>query len=90
MAWNPEQYHKFRNERSAPFDDLFNLIRIREGLNVVDLGCGTGELTRRLADRLPGSIILGLVSGIWSSLTPSASPRNSTNRSCTVTGKNCG
>ena len=60
MPWNPEQYHKFREERFAPFDDLFSLIRVQEGLRVVDLGCGTGELTRRLADRLPGCTVLGL------------------------------
>jgi len=29
-------------------------------MSVVDLGCGTGELTRRLADRLPGSSVVGL------------------------------
>ena len=29
-------------------------------MQVVDLGCGTGELTRRLGDALPGSDVLGL------------------------------
>ncbi|RPH55330.1 MAG: methyltransferase domain-containing protein [Chloroflexi bacterium] len=51
MTWNPDQYHKFQAQRSAPFDDL---------LKLVDLGCGTGELTRRLADSLPESLVLGL------------------------------
>ena len=60
MPWDPGQYLKFRKERSLPFDDLFSLIEIREGLSVVDLGCGTGELTRRLADSLPASRVLGI------------------------------
>lgn len=60
MPWNPTQYHKFQAERSAPFDDLLRLVDIRPGLRVVDLGCGTGELTRRLAEALPGSQVLGL------------------------------
>jgi trans-aconitate 2-methyltransferase len=60
VAWDPAQYHKFTAERFAPFDDLFALISVREGLRVVDLGCGTGELTRRLADRLPGGTVLGI------------------------------
>lgn len=60
MPWNPEHYHKFQTERSAPFDDLLTLVRVRSGLRVVDLGCGTGELTQRLADRLPASQVLGL------------------------------
>jgi trans-aconitate 2-methyltransferase len=60
MPWNPEKYHQFQTQRSAPFDDLLELVDIRPGLRVVDLGCGTGELTRRLADSLPDSDVLGL------------------------------
>ena len=60
MAWSPDQYHKFEAERAAPFDDLLALVEVRPGLRVVDLGCGTGELTRRLADRLPLSRVTGL------------------------------
>jgi trans-aconitate 2-methyltransferase len=60
MPWNPEQYHQFQTERSAPFDDLLKLVRLRPDLAVVDLGCGTGELTRRLAEALPGSRVLGM------------------------------
>ena len=50
MPWNPDRYHQFKSERAAPFDDLLQLIEVRAGLSVVDLGCGPGELTRRLAD----------------------------------------
>jgi trans-aconitate 2-methyltransferase len=60
MPWDPNQYLKFREERSAPFADLVALIEFHEGMSVVDLGCGTGELTRRLADRLPGSSVVGI------------------------------
>jgi trans-aconitate 2-methyltransferase len=64
MPWNPAQYHQFQNERFAPFEDIFSLIKIRSRLRVVDLGCGTGELTRRLADRLPESEVLGIDSSL--------------------------
>jgi len=60
MPWNPEQYHKFQSERSAPFYDLLKLVEIRAHMKVVDLGCGTGELTRVLADALPESNVTGL------------------------------
>src|SRR5512143_2095886 len=60
MPWDPERYHQFQRERFAPFEDLLRLVQIRPGLRVVDLGCGTGELTRRLADALPDSTVLGL------------------------------
>jgi trans-aconitate 2-methyltransferase len=45
-AWSPEQYHRFRNERSQPFFDLLALVeRDPSTPRVADLGCGTGELT---------------------------------------------
>jgi trans-aconitate 2-methyltransferase len=60
MPWDPNQYHKFQAQRSAPFFDLLALVDVRPHLKVVDLGCGTGELTRQLADRLPNSDVTGL------------------------------
>jgi trans-aconitate 2-methyltransferase len=60
MSWDPGQYHKFRKERLAPFNDLFSLINVRRGISVLDLGCGTGELALALAERLAGSIVTGI------------------------------
>src|SRR5215216_2362858 len=60
MPWDPTLYHKFQAERSAPFFDLLALVEIRPNLKVVDLGCGTGELTRQLAAMLPNSDVIGL------------------------------
>jgi len=60
MPWNPDRYALFKAERSAPFEDLLRLVRIRPGLRVIDLGCGTGELTYRLADHLPDSAVVGI------------------------------
>ncbi len=60
MPWDPNQYHKFHAQRAAPFYDLLTLVEVRPKLNVVDLGCGTGELTRQLADLLPDSDVTGL------------------------------
>jgi trans-aconitate 2-methyltransferase len=60
MPWNPERYNQFKAERSAPFEDLLQMIKIRPGLKAIDLGCGTGELTSRLAGLLPDSQVLGI------------------------------
>jgi trans-aconitate 2-methyltransferase len=60
MPWDPNLYHKFQAERSAPFFDLLALVEVRPNLKVVDLGCGTGELTRQLAEALPNSDVTGL------------------------------
>ena len=36
--WNPEQYERFRDERSQPFFDLMALVAARPAMRVVDLG----------------------------------------------------
>src|SRR5512133_1607987 len=64
MPWDPNQYHKFQAERSAPFFDLLALVEKRPNLKAVDLGCGTGELTRQLGDALPASAVTGLDSSV--------------------------
>lgn len=60
MSWNPDQYDKFHRERTAPVLDLLSMLLIRPNLKVIDLGCGTGEHTRRLADMLPESTVKGI------------------------------
>ena len=60
MPWNPNRYRQFEAERFAPFADLLALVKIRDRMSVVDLGCGTGELTRKLAAELPGSEVVGI------------------------------
>ena len=60
MPWDPDRYHKFQAERFAPFDDALRLVSVKPKLRVIDLGCGTGELTRRLSDALPESDVIGV------------------------------
>jgi len=60
MAWNPEVYDQFKEERSAPFFDLLKLVKSKTDLSVIDLGCGTGELTSKLLDYLEDSKVVGI------------------------------
>lgn len=60
MPWNPDVYNQFKEKRSAPFHDLISHIHAAPGLRMIDLGCGTGELTKVLADKFPESQVLGI------------------------------
>ena len=58
--WNPDQYERFASERAAPFFDLLGLLEPSESPRVVDLGCGTGELTAQAHARLGARATLGI------------------------------
>jgi trans-aconitate 2-methyltransferase len=58
--WSPEQYSRFAAERKQPFTDLVSLVERRPAMRVVDLGCGTGELTRELHESLGAEETVGI------------------------------
>ncbi len=60
MSWNPEQYGKFQEERSRPFFDLLQLIQAKPNMQVIDLGCGTGQLTSELSKKIGAKEMLGV------------------------------
>jgi trans-aconitate 2-methyltransferase len=59
-CWNPEQYRRFERERSQPFRDLAALVRPGPNMRIVDLSCGTGELTRELHRMFGATETLGI------------------------------
>lgn len=60
MTWDPKKYNQFKEDRFKPFADLTSHIIDKPNLKVIDLGCGTGELTKKLAQKLSNPIVLGI------------------------------
>lgn len=60
MKWDPVKYVQFGEYRDRPFFDLTGRIHSGAPRQVVDLGCGTGNLTASLAERWPNAQVLGL------------------------------
>lgn len=61
--WDPQQYERFARERAQPFWDLAAIVATNAAPGSIrrghDLGCGTGELTAGLAERLVVADMIG-------------------------------
>ncbi len=60
MSWNPDQYLKFAEPRLRPALDLLSRVSLETARQVHDLGCGTGSLTRIIAQRWPEAQVCGI------------------------------
>lgn len=58
--WNPEEYLKFKSERTRPAEELLHRVQLTNVGRVVDLGCGPGNSTEILHRRWPKAEILGV------------------------------
>ena len=60
MTWDPNLYLAFGDQRLRPALDLIARIALDSPRTIVDLGCGTGNVTAALETRWPAAQITGL------------------------------
>ena len=58
--WDPQQYLKFSDHRLRPALELLDRIPLEAPKHIYDLGCGTGQITRLIADRWPEAVVYGI------------------------------
>lgn len=58
--WQPDQYLRFRDERTQPTIDLVRRIDVASPARVMDVGCGPGNSTAVLEATWPKAEIIGL------------------------------
>jgi trans-aconitate 2-methyltransferase len=58
--WDANQYLKFSDHRLRPGLELLERIPLESPAVIYDLGCGTGNLTRIIAERWPAATVYGL------------------------------
>ena len=58
--WDPDQYARFHDHRLRPALELLDRVPLTSPSLVYDLGCGTGTITRVIAERFPGARVIGV------------------------------
>ena len=58
--WDPGQYHRFTDHRLRPALDLLARVSLADVSLVYDLGCGSGNVTRLIAERFAAARVAGV------------------------------
>ena len=58
--WDPGQYHRFTDHRLRPALELLDRVPVADASLVYDLGCGSGNVTRIIAERFSGARVAGV------------------------------
>lgn len=60
LSWSAQQYVAFEDERTRPVRDLLAAVPKIAARAVIDLGCGPGNSTEKLAALFPAAVVSGI------------------------------
>lgn len=58
--WNAPQYARVSGLQEAMADEVLSLLELKGSERVLDLGCGSGKVTARIAERVPRGAVVGV------------------------------
>jgi len=58
--WDASQYARVSGLQQAMADEVLSLLEVKGTERVLDLGCGNGKITARIAERVPRGSVLGV------------------------------
>lgn len=58
--WDPRQYARFGDHRLRPALELLARVPLEQPRLIYDLGCGSGQITRMIAERWPSAEVVGI------------------------------
>jgi trans-aconitate 2-methyltransferase len=59
-SWDPNRYERFSDHRLRPALELLDRVPLSDPGLIYDLGCGTGDVTRIIANRWPDATVIGV------------------------------
>lgn len=58
--WNPEDYEKHSSAQEKWADALISGLKLKGDEHILDIGCGDGKITVKMAARVPDGYVLGI------------------------------
>jgi len=60
FEWNAEEYSRFSSGQEKWADELLSKLNLKENDSVLDIGCGDGRVTAKIASRVPNGFAIGI------------------------------
>lgn len=60
LKWDAEEYSRFSSGQERWADELLSKLKLNDHESVLDIGCGDGKVTAKIAARVPNGFVTGI------------------------------